>query len=220
MKRVLASVAILSILASPTVVRTQQQQSAPQAPSPAYSQPLSVDTQGIKNYLLGPGDVIDVRVLFQSDLNAVVEVDSEGNISSLPFLDTPIPAKCRNEKDVQMDIAKAYGKYLKNPKVSVRTTERKSRPPATVSGAVMQPTRVLMQRRVRLNELMAAAEGFTERAAGTIQILHTEPLMCPLPGEEAEALPFSDDKVPLEIVKIADLKAGKPEANPVIRPGA
>ena len=66
MKRVLASVAILSILASPTVVRTQQQQSAPQAPSPAYSQPLSVDTQGIKNYLLGPGDVIDVRVLFQS----------------------------------------------------------------------------------------------------------------------------------------------------------
>ena len=32
---------------------------------------------------------------------------------------------------------------------------------------------------------MAASGGFTERAAGTIQILHTEPVMCPEPGEEA-----------------------------------
>jgi polysaccharide export outer membrane protein len=219
MKRASTLIAILSILASPIAVRTQQQQQSAPPPSPGYSQPLSVDTQGIKNYLLGPGDVLDVRVLFQSELNSMVEVDSEGNISSLPFLDTPIVAKCRNEKEVQKDIAKAYAKYLKNPQVSVRTTERKSRPPATVTGAVMQPTRVLMQRRLRLNELMAAAEGFTERASGTIQILHTEPIMCPQPGEEALAAPIEEDRVPLEIVKIADLKAGKPQANPVIRPG-
>src|SRR5687767_15647509 len=108
MKRALVLVAILSSLASPTVVRTQQQQSAPQAPSPVYSPTLSIDTQGIKNYLLGPGDVLDVRVLFQSELNSIVEVDSDGTLSSLPFLETPIAAKCRNEKDVQKDIARAY----------------------------------------------------------------------------------------------------------------
>jgi polysaccharide export outer membrane protein len=151
-------------------------------------------------------------VLFQSELNAMAEVDSDGNLSSLPFLDTPIPAKCRNEKEVQKDIAKAYAKYLKNPQVSVRIAERKSRLPATVTGAVRQPTRVMMQRRVRLNELIAAAEGLGERASGTIQILHTEPVMCPQPGEE-------DQVVGLEVVKIADLKAGRPEANPLIRPG-
>lgn len=219
MKRALALVAILSSLASPTVVLTQQQQSAPQAPGPSYSQPPSVDTQGIKNYLLGPGDVLDVRVLFQSDLNAMVEVDSDGNIASLPFLESPIPAKCRNEKEVQKDIAKAFAKYLKNPQVSVRITERKSRPPATITGAVKQPSRVLMQRRVRLNELIATAEGISERASGMIQILHTEPLMCPGPGEEALGMPFPEDKAPMELVKIADLKMGKPEANPIIRPG-
>ncbi len=221
MKRVLVLVVILSSLASPTVVRPQQQQqqSAPQAPGPVFSQPLSVDTQGIKNYLLGPGDVLDVRVLFQSDMNAMAEVDSDGNISSLPFLETPIIAKCRSEKEVQRDVAKAYAKYLKNPQVSVRITEKKSRPPATVTGAVRQPTRVIMLRRVRLNELIAAAEGFTERASGTIQILHTEPLMCPLPGEEAQAKPFDEDNAPRELVKIAALKAGSPQANPVIRPG-
>ena len=50
----------------------------------------SVDNQGIRNYLLGPEDLIDVRVFGQPDLNAIAEVDSEGNISSLPFLETPI----------------------------------------------------------------------------------------------------------------------------------
>ena len=179
----------------------------------------SVDTQGVKNYLLGPGDVIDVRVFGQPDLNALAEVDSDGNISSLPFLETPIRAKCRTEKDVQKDIAAAYAKYLKGPQVSVRITERKSRQPATVFGAVRQPTRLLMVRKVRLNEIMAASGGFTERASGTIQILHTEPVMCPEPGDEAAAAPIDGTKVPLEIVKIQDLKAGKAEANPFIRPG-
>lgn len=179
----------------------------------------NVDNQGIRNYLLGPGDLIDVRVFGQPDLNAIAEVDSEGNLSSLPFLETPIRARCRTEKDVQKDIALAYAKYLKNPQISVRITERKSRPPATVFGAVRQATRVQMQRKVRLNELMAASGGFTERAAGTIQILHTEPVMCPEPGEEAEAAAIDATKIPLQIVKISELRAGKPEANPMIRPG-
>jgi polysaccharide export outer membrane protein len=137
----------------------------------------------------------------------------------LPFLETPIRAKCRTEKAVQKDIAAAYGKYIKNPQVSVRISERKSRQPATVFGAVRQAARVQMLRSARLNELMAASGGFTERAAGTIQILHTEPLMCPEPGEEAEAAPIDGTKLPLKIVKISDLKAGKLEANPIIRPG-
>lgn len=179
----------------------------------------AIDNQGIRNYLLGPGDTLDVRVFGQSDLNAIVEVDSDGNISSLPFLEAPIPARCRTEKEVQKDITKAYEKYLKNPQVSVRITERKSRQPATVYGAVRQPARVQMQRRVRLNELIVVSGGFTDRASGTIQILHTEPLMCPGPGEEALAAPIDNTKVPLEIVKIADLKSGKLQANPTIRPG-
>ena len=68
-------------------------------------------------------------------------------------------------------------------------------------------------------KLMAVSGGFTERASGTIQILHTEPLMCPEPGEEAEAAPIDGTKIPLQIVKISDLRSGKGEANPFIRPG-
>jgi polysaccharide export outer membrane protein len=197
------------------VVSVQAQDQAP----PSTQASSSVDNQGIRNYLLGPGDILDVRIFGQPDLNSTAEIDSDGNISSLPFLENPIPAKCRTEKEVQKDIAAAYGKYLKKPQISVRITQRNSRQPATVFGAVRQPTRIQMQRKVRLNELMAASGGFTERASGTIQILHTEPVMCPGPGEEAEAAPIDGTKIPLSLVRISDLRAGKLEANPIIRPG-
>ena len=192
----------------------QQQTSAPPA-----SQSSNLDIQGIKNYLLGPGDVVDVRVFGQPELSSTAQVDGDGNLSALPFLETPIRAKCRTDKEVQKDIQLAYAKFINNPQVSVRIAERLSRQPATVFGAVRQASRVEMKRKVRLNELMAVSGGFTERAAGTIQILHTEPLMCPEAGEEAEAAPIDGTKIPLQIVRIADLRTGKPEANPYIRPG-
>ena len=137
---------LVVICFSLVVVAAAQEQSQGSFQGP--NQIGSVDNQGIRNYLLGPGDLIDVRVFGQPDLNAIAEVDSEGNISSLPFLESPVRARCRTEKEVQKDIATAYGKYLKSPQVSVRITERKSRPPATVFGAVRQATRVQMQRKV------------------------------------------------------------------------
>lgn len=195
------------------------QESQPQSSAPPAPQSPGLDVQGIKNYLMGPGDVLDVRVFGQPELTSNVQVDSDGNLSGLPFLEVPIRAKCRSEKEVQKDITAAYSKFINNPQVSVRISERNSRQPATVFGAVRQPTRVEMKRKVRLNELVAVSGGFTERASGTIQILHTEPLMCPDPGEEAEAAPIDGTRIPLQIVKISELRSGKLEANPVIRPG-
>lgn len=161
---------------SPT---TAQSQSAPPMQGPATpSDTNAVDIQGGKLYLVGPGDVLDVRIFGQADLNSTVEIDDEGNISSLPFLEEPIPAMCRNEKEIQKSIAQAYSRYLKNPRVSVRVTERRSRPPAVVFGAVRAPTRIQMMRRVRLHELLVSAGGVTLGASGQIQIVHTEREMC------------------------------------------
>jgi polysaccharide export outer membrane protein len=194
----------------------QQQQSS----APSVSGSSALDIQGSKAYLLGPGDVLDIRVFGQPELSTSnAQIDSDGNLSSLPFLETPIPAKCRTDKQVQKDIAAAYAKFINNPQVSVRIAERNSRQPATEFGAVRQSARIEMKRRVRLNELIAVSGGFTERASGTIQILHTEPLMCPEPGEEEDAKPIDGTKIPLQIVKINELRTGKADANPVIRPG-
>src|SRR5262249_4917296 len=73
---------------------------------------LALDNQGGNRYRLGPGDLLDVRVFGQSDLNSTVEIDEDGNITSLPFIEDPIPAKCRNEKEVQKAITDAYAKYI------------------------------------------------------------------------------------------------------------
>ncbi len=214
-KTLVLAVALVCMFAGISQAQEQQQQPSTQTPS----QSSSMDIQGIKKYLLGPGDVIDVRVFGQPELSSTVQIDSDGNLSSLAFLETPIKAKCRTDKDLEKDITAAYAKIIKNPQVSVRISERNSRQPATVFGAVRQPTRVEMKRKVRLNELMAVSGGFTERASGTIQILHTEPLMCPEPGEEAESAPIDGTRIPLKIIKISELRSGKAEANPVIRPG-
>src|SRR5262252_3732355 len=175
---------------------------------PRTIQTSSVDDQGGGRYPVGPGDVLDVRVFGQADLNSTVEVDADGNISSLPFIETPIRAKCRNEKEIQASITEAYAKYLIKPRVSVRVVERHSRPPAVIFGAVRTPQRVDMRRRVRLHELLPAAGGTTQNASGTIQIMHTEPEMCVEPDPATAASPATSDVGQLEVFQLVDVKAG------------
>src|SRR5918912_1718474 len=112
---------------TPALVKAQDQ--GQQAPvESATVMPGVVTDLGIQNYVLGPGDTIDVRVFQQPDLSGTFEVDGEGNISSLPFLD-PVRAQCRTEKEVAKDIIAGFSKLLQNPQVSVHITGRNSRPP-------------------------------------------------------------------------------------------
>src|ERR1043166_2089935 len=178
-----------------------------------------LDDQGIGRYLIGPGDILDVRVFGQADLNSEVEVDADGNISSLPFIETPIRAKCRNEKEAQASITEAYAKYLTKRRVSVRIKERRSRPPAVIYGAVRTPQRVEMRRRVRLHELVASSGGITQNASGTVQIMHTEPEMCAEPVTGTGDPETTSDVGQMGIYQLSDVKAGLEKGDPFIRPG-
>jgi polysaccharide export outer membrane protein len=196
--------------------------SAQNAPQPATSATASptgaLDQMGVAAYLLGTGDILDVRVYGEPNFSSVVEVDDRGNVQ-IPFVD-PIPARCRTDQDVKKDIALALSKYLRDPQISVRIVERKSRPPATVFGAVSTPQRVQMLRRVRLLELIAVSGGLTEKAGRTLQVFHTGPEMCVEPASVATSSTIDDGlNVPFQVYQIADLKLGKEEANPFIRPG-
>lgn len=166
-------------------------------------------------YLLGPGDLVEVIVFGPTDINRNFQVDGDGNLN-LPFLE-PLYVKCRSEREVQKEITQAYKRLINEPQVSLRLVERNSRQPASIFGAVRQSTRVPTAKTLRLNEVIAASGGFTEKAAGTIQILHTEPLMCPDAGNESEGLPLNPSAIPFQVVRIADLQKGL--TNPVIRSG-
>jgi polysaccharide export outer membrane protein len=218
-------VALLTLSALFSVLALAQSQSE----SPAVLPNSSLDSQGLGRYRVGPGDILDVRVFGQQDLNSTVEIDADGNISSLPFIEVPIPAKCRDERDIQKSITEAYAKYIVKPRVSVRVLERRSRAPAVVYGAVRNAARFQMMRRVKLHELLASAGGITLNAAGTIQLVHTEPELCAKEEGvmQTVAASLSDrpaatpgtDLGQMEIYKISDVKTGLAKDDPYIRPG-
>ncbi len=187
------------------------------------------DQAGVGKYQLGPGDVIELRVYSEPTLTGKYTVNEEGNLR-IPLVGQ-VYAKCRNDMEVEKEVVAALSKYIKQPHVTLTVVERQSRPMAIVYGAVRVPSRVQMNRRVRLVELLAVAGGTTEQAGGEVQVVHTEPVMCPQPEDLVEMAEKADKaqtqesessdliKLPFELYRLEDVAAGKKEANPYIRPG-
>ncbi len=184
----------------------------------------SLDGAGVKKYLLGPGDVLDLRVFGETQFSGPLVVNDEGNIE-VAFVDEPIQARCRTDREIKKDIVAALAKYLKKPQVSLRVTDMRSRPPAVVYGAVRNPSRFDMRRRVHLLELLSYSGSVTEQASGDIQVFHTEPLLCAEPEdlvEEAKVAKANEANpliLPFNTYSIRELKAGRKDANPLVHPG-
>jgi polysaccharide export outer membrane protein len=214
--------AICSTFALP--LRAQQPQTTTQG---ASVRPVSDAASGTmtarREYVLGPNDVVELRVFGEPQFDGSFAVDGDGKLV-VPFVEHPINAQCRNIKEVRQDVEAALARFLKNPRIYMTVKDEKSRTPAIVYGAVRSPAPYEMRRPARLLELISKSGGVTEQQSGTIQISHTQPLLCPEPeemqqvaaqaarGEDSLGLPFS-------IYRVEDLKLGKSEANPYIRPG-
>lgn len=169
-------------------------------------------------YKLGPGDDLEIKVLGEPQFDGRYTVDEDGKIV-LAFVNKPIQAGCRTEREVKEDVAAALGKYLKNPQFSLRVVQ-KNTAPAVVYGEVRMPQQVEMKRRVRLLELLSFSGGPTEKAGGTVQVFRTQPILCAEPGEELEPQPLADgSNVPFRVYKLSELRSGSNESNPIIRPG-
>ncbi len=190
---------------------------------------------GVRDYLLGPGDVLELKVFNETQFDGTLEVSSDGTVI-VPFVETPIKAVCRRIEDVRVDVITALGKMLKRPQVNLQVRERRSRVPASLYGAVQTPARYEMYRRVRLLELIAQSGGVTERASGSVQITHTpqsfvceeEEKMFGIPATDSASVTTNtataDDamdatQVPFDVYRLADLRRGLDSANPYIRPG-
>ena len=201
----------------------QQPPAAAETRAPAIVPPQAMyTTRG--EYVLGLGDVLQLKVYGEPQFDGDLTVEEDGHIS-VPFADAPIPARCRKVNAVRKDVATALALLLKNPKVDLRVKDRVSRRPAIVYGAVRTPLQFQMQRPARLLELLSNAGGVTEQHSGTVQIVHTEPTMCDedVPADAPVAAPVATGEdalgVPFKLYRVADLRQGRPEANPYIRNG-
>ena len=173
-----------------------------------------------RGYLIGPNDVISIKVLGEDQFNSdALTVDLDGKIE-VPYFDQPVVAKCRTEKELRLDVAKLLSKYLRNPMVTLRVTERNSRPPAVVSGEVKQPQQVEMRRKASLLELINFASGPTEDASGLVRVYRTRPPLCE-DNDPQVAWTKSDSEyeVPSRLYTLSSIKSGDEVSNPTIYPG-
>lgn len=171
-------------------------------------------------YLIGVGDVVTGKVLGEADFDFTAEVDTDGKLQ-IPFLDRPIQAKCRTEKELRADVKQALARYLKTPQISVRVIERKSRPPVIVTGEVRAPQQVELRREARLLDLLSQAGYVTENADGMIQVFRTQQPMCSEKNEATDWKTISDNSldVPSRMFSLNKLRDGKNEYNPIIQSG-
>jgi polysaccharide biosynthesis/export protein len=123
------------------------------------------------DYLLGPGDLIEVKVFESDKLNTVVRISSRGNVS-LPLLGE-INLKGKTAYEAETLIEKRYkDNYIKNPHVSVFVKEHYSQR-VTVVGEVNKPGTYDYPSKQRLVDALAIAGGLTEKAG---QIVHVRRL--------------------------------------------
>lgn len=168
---------------------------------------------GEERYRIGYQDRIAVQVFRHPELSQTIEVNPNGTIN-LFRLPEPVVAVCKTERELANDIADAYKKdYLRNPEVNVTVAEQRSQSFAVI-GAVVKPANYLINRKVRLLDLLAAAGGPSEKAGSQVVVARTGSTSnCKL----AEAKPETSGDDELMYFKIKDVLQAK--QNPAMRPG-
>lgn len=179
-----------------------------------------------ENDLIHSGDLIDVDVLGSSEFDWRGTLTPEGNLAGLDFIEEPVYALCETTEEVEKNVAAAYSKLLREPKVKVRILDRSKRPLATIFGAVKSQQRFQIKRPVLLNELLVLSGGFTDKSSGVIQIFRSKGLNCGKnesfqsgDGSEGERFVRTSQTPAAETIKfsVSDLLTGK--YNPQILTG-
>ncbi len=139
-----------------------------QQPSVEVAGDARASVAGEQRYRIGPGDLLDIRVFGHPEMGREARVDNGGRIR-IPFLDE-IRAACLTEVELSKVIEDKLRKYLRAPQVDVLIKDYQSQPVA-VMGAVSHPGRFLLQRRVRLLELLALAGGANTSAGSSLNLI-------------------------------------------------
>lgn len=173
---------------------------------------VALMTANEDRYRIGPGDVLDIRILNRPNLSRdAVRVEGNGVIR-MPLIDSEIQAACKTEGELAKEIAELYTKFYRKPQVDVFIKEYHSRQVAVI-GAVNEQARFELQRRVRLLDLLTYAKGPSAKAGQTINIVHAPPaLVCPGTVQREDTALFQS-------FKLSDTLTGNPKANPYIEPG-
>ena len=172
--------------------------------------------QGGTAYVVGPNDVLGIKVLGEADLTGTYAVDSDGTIR-FPFLER-VPVGGKTVQEIEFALTKLLGEgFLNRPQVSVVITSYRSRS-IYVLGEVRNPAKYNIEGQTTLLEVIAQAGSFTPNAAQTINILRYKD---GLVGVAAGTPVVPGDPRGAEILRISqeDLREGRLAANIILQDG-
>ena len=167
--------------------------------------PPSADAQlPSHDYLIGPGDSVNITVWRNPEVSQTVPVRPDGKITT-PLVED-LPASGKTATQLARDIEKVLGKYIQQPVVTVIVTGFVG--PYTeqirVIGQAAKPQALPYRQDMSLMDVMIAVGGITEFAS----------------GNKATIVRVVDGKQQKYGVRLGDLiKQGDISANTAMRPG-
>lgn len=196
---VVAIVALAGVLASAAGAPAAQAAAPSAQPGPSY--------------VIGPGDVLDIKVFDEPTLSLKFAVDSDGTIT-YPFLQR-IPVQRKTLREVEQVIQEGLrAGYVLRAQVSVAIAEFRSRS-IFVLGEVRNPGKYNIDGPVTLLEVIAKAGSFTPTAGPTLIVQRYKDGMAAAVSQPAQ--PGSPGTAELLRVEIEDLKQGRFTANVLLQ---
>jgi polysaccharide biosynthesis/export protein len=174
------------------------------------------------DYVIGPGDLVNVQVFDVPEMSRELRVSQTGTIG-MPLV--PVRLQVAGLTEIQTErkiteVLEANG-LISHPEVSVTVKEKKSRP-ITIVGAVAHPQVYEADRQVTLIDVLAQAGGITPDASD--HVIVTRPQRDQLPdasqsqtdafANSAPALNAPSDATPGSAAKPAAASAAEPPQIP------
>lgn len=167
------------------------------------SQSIPTNTVTPDGYLIGPADLLEIRVFESDKLTTTARVSSRGEIT-VPLLNNVyLEGLTSREAEVKIENLLRDGQYIDDPHVGVFVMEHKSKV-VSVMGYVNKPGVYELLGRKTLLDALASAQGLSENAGSLVYVTRTE----------------KDGSKSSYLVDLDELLASKnPEDNIEIKPG-
>jgi polysaccharide export outer membrane protein len=164
----------------------------------------TVSSDDTAAYIIGPGDVLEVFVWQNPDLTVTVPVRPDGRIS-VPLLQD-VEAAQKTAPQLAQDIKSRLSEFIQKPEVTVIVTEFVGpySEQVRVVGEAAKPQAIPYRARMSVLDVMIAAGGLTQFAAGDRAIIVRRV------GDHTEQLPVHLDSL---------LKDGEISENVEMKPG-
>lgn len=130
-------------------------------PTPSQASAKAADS----DYIIGPGDTLEVFVWRNSELSVTVPVRPDGKIST-PLVEDMV-AVGKTSPQLARDMEKVLSEYVRSPKVNIIVTQAASAfSLVKVVGQVVKPQALPYREGMRVLDAVLAVGGLTQFASG------------------------------------------------------